>query len=314
CRNVLIYFDEPTVEAVVARFHRVLAPDGLLIVGAGESLHGKKTDYELVPIGRSFAYRPTHIGSHTRPSGRHAAVSLPPALASGEIEVPDGLMVPEDYDTGTYVIPPDGISGMMERERMAGSASRRDRQTPDRPAAGTMIDLDMFVADFNRGGTARQTAIDRLKKRLVSRTGSMEELLTLGNAMLEVGDTEGALDLYNRAQNLDPLSPEVHFLVGLVHKKMGARWPAIQAFRRALFLEPGFWPAAFYLAVMYQSEGMSAEALREYANTLRILESSSRPPRFVSRLARNEFQSRLADEVMTVCRARLAGGGANGRG
>ncbi len=44
CRNVLIYFDAGRKTDILARMTRVLAPDGLLTLGASESLIGLKTD------------------------------------------------------------------------------------------------------------------------------------------------------------------------------------------------------------------------------------------------------------------------------
>lgn len=40
CRNVMIYFDKPTQEKLVNRFHQVLAKDGYFLIGLSESLTG----------------------------------------------------------------------------------------------------------------------------------------------------------------------------------------------------------------------------------------------------------------------------------
>jgi chemotaxis protein methyltransferase CheR len=48
CRNVLIYFDAETVDAVIGKFHRVLAPGGYLFTGHAETLLDKQAEWEYV--------------------------------------------------------------------------------------------------------------------------------------------------------------------------------------------------------------------------------------------------------------------------
>lgn len=38
CRNVFIYFDEQTKQQILQGFHRLLAPDGILVLGASETM------------------------------------------------------------------------------------------------------------------------------------------------------------------------------------------------------------------------------------------------------------------------------------
>ena len=55
CRNILIYFDKPTQEAVVSRLCEHLRPGGYLFLGHSESLAGLKLP--LRPVGHTVFHR-----------------------------------------------------------------------------------------------------------------------------------------------------------------------------------------------------------------------------------------------------------------
>lgn len=48
CRNVMIYFDQPTREKLVNRFSELLAPGGYLCIGHSESIHAGTAPFKLV--------------------------------------------------------------------------------------------------------------------------------------------------------------------------------------------------------------------------------------------------------------------------
>jgi chemotaxis protein methyltransferase CheR len=56
-RNVLIYFDNPTKQAVLGRVLRSLKPDGYLVLGAAESLIGVPHTLETVRVGSLSCYQ-----------------------------------------------------------------------------------------------------------------------------------------------------------------------------------------------------------------------------------------------------------------
>ena len=57
-RNVLIYFDLPTKQAILRRVRTLMRPDGWLFLGAAETTLGVDDSWERVVVGRSSAYRP----------------------------------------------------------------------------------------------------------------------------------------------------------------------------------------------------------------------------------------------------------------
>jgi chemotaxis protein methyltransferase CheR len=60
CRNVLIYFDDATKRAVLARLAQRLAPDGYLVLGAAEVTTGMSEEFVGVPEGHHgvFCFTP----------------------------------------------------------------------------------------------------------------------------------------------------------------------------------------------------------------------------------------------------------------
>ena len=56
CRNVLIYFDDEVRQDIVSRMSRLLPKDGILMVGASESIGLSNKDYETHQSGRTAYY------------------------------------------------------------------------------------------------------------------------------------------------------------------------------------------------------------------------------------------------------------------
>jgi chemotaxis protein methyltransferase CheR len=57
CRNVLIYFDEPTQNMIVNKFYDSMTNPGFLYIGHSESLFGMKTNFEFVKTEWTTLYK-----------------------------------------------------------------------------------------------------------------------------------------------------------------------------------------------------------------------------------------------------------------
>jgi chemotaxis protein methyltransferase CheR len=56
-RNVLIYFDIETKQAILAKVRRLLRPDGWLFLGGAETTINLDAGFERMPVGKATAYR-----------------------------------------------------------------------------------------------------------------------------------------------------------------------------------------------------------------------------------------------------------------
>lgn len=68
CRNVLIYFDQPTKIGVLDRLARVTEPDGFLVLGAAETVIGLTAAFKPMPDRRGL-YVPNAGTSTAHPAG-----------------------------------------------------------------------------------------------------------------------------------------------------------------------------------------------------------------------------------------------------
>jgi chemotaxis protein methyltransferase CheR len=80
CRNVLIYFDEPTRRTLCRNLYDALQPGGWLVLGAAENLYGMEDRFQPLIHARSIIYRKPLVRnqlSRIGPSGLD--VSRPPS-------------------------------------------------------------------------------------------------------------------------------------------------------------------------------------------------------------------------------------------
>lgn len=67
-RNVLIYFDMATKSRILANVRRVLAPDGVLLLGGAETTVGLDNQFASVAIGKSVMFK--HLSAVSTATGR----------------------------------------------------------------------------------------------------------------------------------------------------------------------------------------------------------------------------------------------------
>ena len=81
CRNVLIYFDQDTKASIFGRISRMLEPDGVLALGAAESVVGITNAFKPYPDRRGL-YRPNAAPAAVRPGTSTLMLQALKAVAS----------------------------------------------------------------------------------------------------------------------------------------------------------------------------------------------------------------------------------------
>jgi tetratricopeptide (TPR) repeat protein len=108
-------------------------------------------------------------------------------------------------------------------------------------------------------------AIDAYQKALALRPHYAEAQVGLGDAKAAKGDHEGAIGHYQKALGVDPLNARVHFSLGKIYYgEKGLYYEAVQAYKKAIELDPYFLDARMGLGEIYEEKGLYKDAIAEY--------------------------------------------------
>ncbi len=108
CRNVLIYFDEPTKRDILSRIAQRMIPGGFLVLGAAETIMGLTSDFKTVP-GKQGLCVLDKSGAGS-PAGASPAANTAPSSA------------PARPDSGAPATPGAGVTASVRRPLRVSNA------------------------------------------------------------------------------------------------------------------------------------------------------------------------------------------------
>jgi len=196
CRNVLIYFDRPTVEHVLERLEGALAPAGLLLLGAADRLSGQS-----LPLVRG------------QPGG-----TAP--LPSGARELPRGVLRGSSgRDQARVKRPRTTPAPILPEQAPRELAAPHPRPTPAdamKAADGGELDLAVRIAQ----DVLAEDPLDS------------QAHFIRGVAELARNDARAALEPLRRALYVDPNFSLAAFKLACAHDALGELGPARRAYER----------------------------------------------------------------------------------
>jgi chemotaxis protein methyltransferase CheR len=280
CRNVLIYFDAPTVERVARRLIASLSENGWLVLGASDPPLAELVECDVVLTDSGLVYR--------RPGA--AADSVPRELVRAEQQLPPAVEPPP----ADPVHDADTFDRMMAAAQPPAPAPAAAEATPGDPRAGI---ADAYaVRDYDR---VRVLAAAALAKAQLDERSAVLWLRALANE----GCLDDALRVATSVTQAVGASAELYYLHAVLQLQRGQADQAAELARRALYLDRELVVAHLTLAETLHRLGADDDARRALRNAAALLDRM--PPADAVPASDGETAGRLAE--MTRARLRLLG-------
>lgn len=247
-RNVGIYFSPESRKLFAARCFQALRPGGWLFVGASELSHEYFRRNETVHIGDAIAYH--------KSDGRIAAQQedTPPVVSRRVIR--PAIRVPE---SPTSPVP------------SKGHAVRSRSSSISVEMAAHAATVEEVEARYRRGETS--TALEMLSGPLLS---DPRALYLLAKIHADRGDHHQAEETCTRYIARVPHALDGYYLLALICQAEQKDELAVEALRKAIFLDRSFVMGHFGLGQLYKKLNRTSSARRHFMQVKQLLFTMSR--------------------------------------
>jgi chemotaxis protein methyltransferase CheR len=272
CRNVLMYFTPQRAQALAARLTHSLVPGGYLFLGHAETLRGLSIDYHLRHTHGAFYYQRKFAQNHARRNDAEDTVNgASQAESARHSALRPAASVAGPGCTTTWI---DTIQNASDRIQVLTerptphSALRRDSGTDGPLQSAAQLPPVMELLKKERFADALD-----LLGRLPPESQRDPDVLLLRAALLtHSGNLSTAAKVSAQLLECDELNSGAHYLLALCCESAGDRQRALDHYRSAIYLDPGFAMPRLHLGLMARRDGDLEWARRELGQALLLLE------------------------------------------
>lgn len=248
CRNVLIYFDAPTVAQVAQRLLNTLSDSGWLFLGASDPSLAGMVPCDVVMTGAGIAYRKP--GAQRQLFSGAVFSSRPPETA------------PSDIIRPPFTLPSSPLGPALSAP---GSSPDPPLSTPGLPVSAR---ADVERA-YNAGDYENVATVAR--ELLQIGEGTEPVSIALVRSLANRGMLEEAVEECAAALLRYSMSAELHYLAGMLQAQGAQHEEAARSARRALYLDPDLTVAHLALAEALARTGDSRAAKTALRSAERLL-------------------------------------------
>lgn len=236
CRNLLIYFDNPTQEAAVEVLRRLCRQDGVIFVGPAEASLLTRLGMKQIDAARAFAFRNAQGGAAAEEPRRARTTGSAPGHAV--------------RDAAARSRPPARPFGL--------AAPGRTHPAPVRAAGPVPASSGTATPGRGQGTPADREGDTRARSSLAA----IQALADAGR--LDEARAAAAVHVETHGP-----SAEAYYLIGLLDDAANLTAAAETAYRKTLYLDPGHRQALLHLASLLETRGETAPALQLRARAAR---------------------------------------------
>lgn len=250
-RNVSIYFEPETQKKIFINLSKLLNENGYLIVSSTETLSHNYKILQLIEINGYFLFQKSNYRSdklellndspqfHEKPKVRQKLPSKQPT----QLPFNDKQKITIPFQKQS--IPP---LPSTEKDRFEEAKSK--------------VKLKKY-----------DNALEIINNILKENVSFSDGYLLRSFILLNTRQLEFAKSDCLRAIELNPLSMEGYFLLGLIEKYQNNYQEALNQFKKSLYIHPTNWLAHFYMAEIYQNLNDKKNAIREYQIVKNLIEN-----------------------------------------
>jgi len=284
CRNVTIYFDFQTTRRVIDNFYNCLAEEGHLFLGHTETLWQITNKFERIEFPQTFIYK--------KGLSLVQEDAMKPFVAVPEIKI-------EDLTLSTAPIPT--FEARVKKRRFLRQAQDTEfyrsagSTLSEPPPSGwgvegltalkeTGAQKSFFLQELRSGPQEKpepfgqietpcdQTSLSSPHNIIAQDKNHILTCLTNATILANEAKYKEAADILAKIIEVDNLSVEAYYLLGVLSYKSGDLKEAETQFRKVIYVTPDSVLAYFNLGNIYLYQRKFSEAAREFKNAIRLSE------------------------------------------
>jgi len=258
CRNVLMYFTTDQMKKVVQRFHQTLVEDGWLVVGSSESSNAYFPQYRAVNFPGAILYkkREKNIEKNKRPIIEFIPQEIPRPLSEDKVSSTEQIFSNFEFS------PEFTDNTFPETVESPGVNPKQDTKTE--------TNLYKEALELYDKGHYSETE-EKITLHLSERNNDPKAMILLAKTFANQGKLSKALEWCEKAIAIDKLKPEFYHLYAAILQEQGQTDRAMEALKRALYLDPNFALAHFMLGNLTRQRKKIKESNKYLENAHSLL-------------------------------------------